>query len=234
MRMLLTVAAMIAVAGAWPVAAQQPEAVPQTAAPSTVVPAAPAPGNPVDPAPGTPAVETPLVPPASVGTPSATGGAELEASLPEVKYGDDGLPDAVKALRARILEATRAGDPEGLRPIIAAQPEPPSLPGGEGGDPIAQLKLLSGDEGGQEILAILEETIEAGYLHIDVGTPQEMYVWPYFYRYPLDKLTPKQLVELFRIIGAGDLADMKDKGVYSFYRVGISPDGQWRFFEDGD
>ena len=61
-----------------------------------------------------------------------------------------------------------------------------------------------------------------------------MYIWPYFTRYPLDKLLGPQMVELFRLITAGDFQDMQDKGVYSFYRVGIGPDGTWHFFEDGD
>lgn len=41
-------------------------------------------------------------------------------------------------------------------------------------------------------------------------------------------------VELLRIITAGDLADMQEYGNYSFYRIGISPDGKWKFFTAGD
>ena len=55
-----------------------------------------------------------------------------------------------------------------------------------------------------------------------------------FTRIPLDKLSDAQMVELFRIITAGDFQDMQDKGVYSFYRIGIGPDGTWHFFEEGD
>jgi hypothetical protein len=102
------------------------------------------------------------------------------------------------------------------------------------GDPIAFLKGLSGDKEGQEILAIMEEVLNAGYVHVDVGTPQELYVWPYFFALPLDKLNAKQRVELFKIVTAGDYDDMKQFGAYIFYRVGITPAGQWTFFVAGD
>ncbi len=56
------------------------------------------------------------------------------------------------------------------------------------GDPLAHLKSLAGDEEGQEILAILVDVLESGYVHLDAGTADELYVWPYFFAYPLDKL----------------------------------------------
>lgn len=106
--------------------------------------------------------------------------------------------------------------------------------GGVDGDPISFIKSLAGDEGGQEILAILLEVLNAGYVHLSPGTPEELYVWPYFFAVPLDKLTDSQRVELFKLVTAGDYDDMKSFGSYIFYRVGISPDGQWRFFLAGE
>ena len=100
--------------------------------------------------------------------------------------------------------------------------------------PIAFLKSSSGDEGGREILAILTEVLEAGFVHVDAGTANDMYVWPYFAYYPVDKLTPPQLVELFKLVYAGDYEDMKAYGTYIYYRVGISPDGRWQFFIAGE
>ncbi len=79
-------------------------------------------------------------------------------------------------------------------------------------------------------MAILSEVLEAGYVHLDAGTPQEMYVWPYFAQYPIDKLTPPQLVELFRLVFAGDYDEMLDFGHYTYFRTGIQPDGTWAFF----
>ncbi len=71
-------------------------------------------------------------------------------------------------------------------------------------------------------------------MHVDVGTPQEMYVWPYFARYPLNRLPPPQEVELYRILTADDVEEMRDFGVYVFYRVGIGQDGTWHYFVAGE
>jgi hypothetical protein len=154
--------------------------------------------------------------------------------LPTVEYDFDKLPAPVKRLREQIIEAASTGDPEKLRTIIDAQDEPPDFGPSDTGDPIGYLKLQSGDSDGREILAILIEVLEAGYVHVDAGTPDEMYLWPYFARYPIDKLTPPQLVQLFKLVYAGDYEDMLANGVYDYFRAGISPDGQWRFFTSGD
>ncbi len=152
------------------------------------------------------------------------------ADMPPIEYDVSKLPTAVRRLREQIIEAAATGDPEQLRPIIDANGEPPMFSFDDEPDPIAYLKSLSGDEGGREILAILIEVLEAGYVHVDVGTPDEMYVWPYFARYPVDNLTPRQLVELFKLVYAGDYEDMLAYGHYTWFRAGIAPDGTWRYF----
>jgi hypothetical protein len=134
-----------------------------------------------------------------------------------------------------MLEATKSGDIEKLRPLIGLGDDATQLSfGGVDGDPVSFLKGLSGDPEGQEILAILEEVLSAGYVHLDAGTAEELYVWPYFFAIPLDKLTPPQRVELFKIVTASDYDDMKAFGSYIFYRVGIDPEGRWAFFVAGD
>jgi hypothetical protein len=159
---------------------------------------------------------------------------KIPMEVPVVEYDLTKLPKPVARLREQIIEAATSGDPEKLRPIIDANGEPPVFGPSDTGDPIGYLKLQSGDDGGREILAILIEVLDAGYVHVDVGTPDEMYVWPYFARYPLDKLTPPQLVELFKLVFAGDYQDMLADGVYSYFSAGISPDGTWRYFQSGD
>jgi hypothetical protein len=96
------------------------------------------------------------------------------------------------------------------------------------------LKDLSGDPDGDEILAIILDIISTGFVHVGQGTPDEMYVWPYFAEKDLKKLTPPERVELLRIVTAGDLADMQEFGGYNFYRLGITTDGKWKFFTAGD
>jgi hypothetical protein len=61
----------------------------------------------------------------------------------------------------------------------------------------------------------------------------EGFIWPYFARMPLRGLTPQQKVELFRIVTGADYKDMIAFGAYSFYRLGIAPDGKWQFFISG-
>lgn len=157
------------------------------------------------------------------------------APVPEIQYDLNALPEPVRRMHGLILEAAKTGDLEHLRPLIGTGDEQTQLAlGGMDGDPIAFLKELSGDDGGHEILAILEEVLDAGYVHLGAGTPEELYVWPYFFAVPLDKLTPPQRVELFKIVTAGDYEDMKSYGAYIFYRVGITPDGRWQFFVAGD
>jgi hypothetical protein len=152
------------------------------------------------------------------------------SEIPTVEYDVAKLPTPVRRLRDQIIEAASTGDPEKLRPIIDANGEPPMFSFGDVPDPIEYLKSLSGDPEGREILAVLIEVFEAGYVHVDVGTPDEMYVWPYFARYPVDALTPRQLVELFKLVYAGDYVDMQVYGHYTSYRAGIAPDGTWRYF----
>ncbi|MCV3210360.1 alanine and proline-rich secreted protein Apa [Mesorhizobium sp. YC-39] len=161
--------------------------------------------------------------------------ADPDAPLPEVVYDLGKLPEPVRRMHDLIVEACKSGDIEKLRPLIGTGDAMTQLSLSEiDGDPIAFLKGLSGDTEGQEILAIMEEVLNAGYVHVDVGTPQELYVWPYFFALPLDKLDARQRVELFKIVTAGDYDGMKQFGAYIFYRIGITPAGQWTFFVAGD
>lgn len=158
-----------------------------------------------------------------------------DAPLPVVEYDLTKLPEPVRTTHAKLIEAAKSGDPETLRAIIGTGEDATQFSlGGTTEDPLKYLLSLSGDEGGQEILAILLEILDAGYVHLDVGTPQELYVWPYFFAIPLEKLDKKQKVELFKIVTSGDVEDMKSFGAYIFYRAGISPDGRWRFFLAGE
>ncbi len=200
-------------------------------APEPVAPAA-------DPADTTePASETPEqpAPEETQGADPARPNADPDAPVPAIEYDLAKLPAPVKELYDKLVAAALAGQVEELRPLIKSGDDATQLSlGGVDGDPIAFIKSLSGDEGGQEILAILLEVLNAGYVHLSPGTPEELYVWPYFFAVPLDKLTEQQRVELFKLVTSGDYEDMKSFGSYIFYRVGISPDGQWRFFLAGE
>jgi len=215
--------------------------------PSPVTPSAEenvsSPGNTIpmpDPMGTAPSTSQPAVPDATEPDSQSDGASnrpriDPEAPLPDVVYDLGKLPEPVRRMHDLIIEACRGGDIEKLRPLIGKGDSMTQISLADiDGDPIAFLKGLSGDPDGQEILAILEEVLSAGYVHVDAGTPQELYVWPYFFALPLDKLDARQRVELFKIVTAGDFDDMKQFGAYIFYRVGITPAGQWTFFVAGD
>jgi hypothetical protein len=147
----------------------------------------------------------------------------------------DKLPEPVKKLRIALVEAAASGDIERLRPLLGTGSDETQISVGEAPeDPIIALKSLSGDPDGREVLAILLDIMSTGAALIDKGTPQETYVWPYFAEKNLETLSPAEAVELYRIVTAGDVTDMKEFGGYNFYRLGISPDGKWKFFVAGD
>lgn len=155
--------------------------------------------------------------------------------LPEILYDLQKLPEPVRRMHDLLVEASKSGDIEKLRPLIGSGETMTQLSLTEmDGDAITFLKSLSGDSEGQEILAIMEEVLDAGYVHLDAGTPQDLYVWPYFFAVPLDTLDARQRVELFKLVTAGDYDDMKQFGAYIFYRLGITPQGHWAFFVAGD
>ena len=154
--------------------------------------------------------------------------------LPEIIANPARLPPAVAKMRERILAAARSGEPGRLLAVMKAGEAMPVFSFSDDADPITFWKANYPDSDGVEALAILVNVLETPFVHVDVGTPQEIYLWPYFARIPLKALTPAQRVELFRIVTGADYKDMVEFGVYSFYRIGIAPDGSWQFFVAGD
>lgn len=145
------------------------------------------------------------------------------------------LPEPVKRMRVALVEAAASGDIERLRPLLTAGDNGTQVAVGDSPeDPIVALKGVSGDPDGREILAIILDILSTGAALVDKGTPEAQYVWPYFAEKSLDNLSPPEQVELYRIVTASDVADMKEFGGYNFYRIGITPDGKWKFFVAGD
>lgn len=177
------------------------------------------------PRPGSPSV-------AAEGTSPTTG----DAAQPKVEILHDlsKLPEAVKAKRQALTEAAASGDVERLRPLMAFDDDVMEQLKADGGDPVASFKSLSGDPQGLEILAIMLDILQTGAAHVGIGTPDEMYVWPYFVGKPITQLSAPERVELLRIITAGDLDVMAETNNYNFYRIGITVDGKWRLFAGGD
>ena len=160
--------------------------------------------------------------------------AQRPAGIPEIISDPSQLPAPVARMRERILEAAKSGSLDRVVTVMQSNETLPVFTFGNDKDPLAHWKANYPDSGGVEALSILSEVMEAPAAHVDKGTPQEMYVWPYFARMPLRDLTPEQKVELFRIVTGSDYKDMQEFGTYIFYRVGIAPDGVWHYFVSGD
>lgn len=176
-------------------------------------------------------------PPAATATqpiPDSPTRAQRADAVPEIMTDPARLPEPVARMRARILDAARAGDLGKVVNVMQANAAMPIFSLADHQDPIVYWKSNYPDSEGVEVLAILVSILEAGFVHVDAGTPQEMYVWPYFARVPIKSLTPAQRVELFRIITGADYKDMLEFGAYAFYRLGIAPDGSWQYFVTGD
>jgi hypothetical protein len=156
------------------------------------------------------------------------------AGVPDIVTDLSQLPAPVARTRERILAAAQSGDLQKLLTIMQMNETMPIFSFSDEKDPVAFWKNSYPDSEGIEVLSILVTLLQTGYVHVDKGTPQEMYLWPYFTRMPVKNLTPEQKVELFRIITGNDYKDMLDFGAYIFYRVGIGPDGTWHFFVAGN
>jgi hypothetical protein len=170
---------------------------------------------------------------AAPGKPNA-GKSGTPAALPEPISDLSKLPDKVRQTRTRILDAARSGDLIKVQTVMQSNEMMPVFSFGGDKNPVEFWKSSYPDSEGLEALSILVEILEMPFVHLDKGTPQEMYVWPYFYSMPLKQLTAEQKVELFRLVTGSDWREMLDFGAYIFFRVGISPDGVWHFFVAGD
>jgi hypothetical protein len=168
----------------------------------------------------------------AAGADKAKGRLPPVAVAPEIITDLSRLPVPVARTRERILAAARSGD---LQKLVALMNESmPVFSFSDEKDPVAFWKATYPDSDGIEVLSILTTILDTGFVRLDEGTPQEMFVWPYFVRMSLKAITPEQKVELFRIITGADYKDMTAFGAYAFYRLGIGPDGTWHFFVAGD
>jgi hypothetical protein len=173
-----------------------------------------------------PAAKTPPTPAPSAMAPSA--------AAPEIITDLSVLPAPVARMRERILAAARSGELSRLVTVMQSSETLPIFSVNTGQDPITYWRTNYPDSDGVEILATLIDILETGFVRVDEGTPQEMFVWPYFARLPLKTLTSAQKVELFKIVTGSDYKEMLDAGAYNFFRVGVARDGSWRFFVTGN
>lgn len=220
------------------------EAPPPAARPLAQNPPAPA-AAPVPaplPAPATPPAAAPAVatpsgatPPAA--TPVPAPGPRRSARAPvsvEILPDNEDLRERVGSMRERLILAARSGDIARLGVVFQMNETMPVFTRGPERDPVAFWKAASGDGEGREILAVLLNILDLPAALINKGTPQEMYVWPYLAHLPLTDLSPRQSVDLYRLMTAQDVRDTRTLGAWVFWRLGIGPDGTVHFFLAGE
>jgi hypothetical protein len=158
--------------------------------------------------------------------------------LPKVRYDTEELPRAVVEMREAMLAAIEAGQIEELHQALdlsAVKPDIGATP--KTADPVAHWKANSGDTQGREVLAALSLILDTGYVAVRRGSDIENnqhYIWPYFAEVPLNQLTPRQEVELLRLMPATAAREMKEKGKYTGWRLVIGADGAWHTFRKGE
>jgi hypothetical protein len=160
-------------------------------------------------------------------TPKAPPSGTSQAS--EVLYDFNALPDPVKRMLQQIAEAAQSGEIENMRPVLESNELKPMVTIAYVEDPIGYWKKQSADGSGRDILASMLNALSSGFVKVGQGQ-DEMFVWPYFAEMDLSKLTPAQEVELYRIVPPSLAVPMKKEGKYSYYRLGISPNGVWHYF----
>lgn len=203
-----------------------PAGTPPTATPAPAAPTTPAPASPQ--APSRPATASPA-------TPARPAGPRRPAPVSvEILPDNEDLKDRVGHMREKLILAARSGDIERLGVVFQMNETMPVFSRGGERDPIAFWKQASGDGQGHEILAILLNILDLPPAVINKGTPQEMTVWPYLAHVPLERLTPRQSVDLYRLMTAQDVRDMRVLNSWVFWRLGIGPDGTLHYFLAGE
>jgi hypothetical protein len=166
--------------------------------------------------------------PPDVATTDATQ-APSQSSAPDVLYDFNALPDPVKRMLTRIAGAAESGNIEAMRTVFESNELKPMVAESFVDDPIAFWKKQSADGTGRDVLAAMLNVLASGYVRVRDGK-DEIFIWPYFASVDLKKLTPTQEVELYRIVPPGLALAMKQSGIYSYYRLGVSPTGVWQYF----
>ncbi len=161
--------------------------------------------------------------PASGPSAAATAGGE------NVIYDPTKLPQPVQRMLNEIGNAAQSGDIERMRGVLQISEIKPMVAEDHVDDPVAHWKKDSAGGDGRDVLAAMLNILSAGGV-LTGKDKSQMYVWPYFAELDLKTLTPAQEVELYRAVPPEQAVKMKQSGKYTYYRLGISPDGVWHYF----
>lgn len=167
-------------------------------------------------------------------TAAAQGGNATAKSGPaEEPLRLEDLPLPVREMRDLILSAVNSGDIDELRHALEWNELRPDLGIDRDTDAIEHFRKVSADGNGAEILARLGDILSTPPAVLPVGPDLEnndVFVWPYLAEKPLKSLSPKETVDLYRIVPAAEAGAMLASGKWTWYRLAIGADGTWHAF----
>lgn len=145
-------------------------------------------------------------------------------SLPATQ---EGLPAAVAAARELIARAAVSCDLVALESL--ADPDfVSSFGGGDFSD------ILEWEEAGSGKLDTLVKLFNTRY-EVKEFPEMTLYVWPAAFAYDTwEEIPAADLEDIIEIFGEGEVDMLAGFGSYAGWRIGITSDGDWRFFVAGD
>lgn len=174
-----------------------------------------------------------------LGLPAVAGekAAETSKATPKERAFYGALPQSVIDMREQILAAVHAGNVAELKDAIEWNEIKPDFGEPANADPIAYWKKISADGQGREVLAVLANLLALPPARLAIGKDPEntmVYVWPYLSELPLDRLTPGEEVDLYRLMPAEVAKSAKAAKKWTWWRLAIGADGTWHTFRKYD
>jgi hypothetical protein len=168
------------------------------------------------------------VAPTTTGTMLSTPAAQCSSAGLDLPAAQTDLPEVVAKVRDSLVEASITCDWPTLEGL-ASEDFTTSFGGGD----FSLLREWEND--GYERLRIMVSLLAMPHTiqHIEDGP--DIFVWPSAFGYDTwDEIPPEALEPLHEIYTEGELDEIASFGSYAGWRVGITEDGEWRFFVAGD
>ena len=140
------------------------------------------------------------------------------------------LPPGVLRMHQALLRAARSGIIDRMREVLEVNELMPLINGKFIHDPVKHWKALSKDGSGREYLAQLSQILELPPVKVMIKK-EKLYIWPYFAQLPLNRLSPVELVRLYRLAPASKIAGMLKSNRYSHAQITLGADGTWHSFD---
>jgi hypothetical protein len=156
--------------------------------------------------------------------PDAGGCSGSDLPLPAAQ---DGLPEVVARARDAIALAAVSCDLVALESLA----DPDFVSSFGGGD---FSNILEWEENGRGELDTLVQLFDTRYA-VQQFPEMTLYLWPAAFVYESwDEIPDADLEDIIEIFGEGEVDMLAQFGVYAGWRIGITADGDWRFFVAGD